>query len=123
MSQTITSVDTITSGGSQADIAFIFDDTGSMLEEIAAMQAGATQFATDVINAGIDSRFALVSFKDDQEIDLPFTSDVATFQTAVNNLVATGGDDEPENDLDACMLALNGLTYRSGRFGPWFPSG
>jgi VWFA-related protein len=101
-------------GGSMADIVFVFDDTGSMGDEIDAMKAGATDFAADVAAAGFDARFALVSFADDVDFDLDFTADVPTFQAAVNTLFASGGGDFPEASLDGVMFALNNLSYRPG---------
>ncbi|MCP4361194.1 MAG: VWA domain-containing protein, partial [Chloroflexi bacterium] len=114
ITQTITSVTPISGSTAGADIVFLFDDTGSMGTNIATMKAKATTFANDVVAAGIDARFGLVSFKDEPEIDLTLTDSIISFQSAVNNLTAMGGGDLPEDALDATVLALNNLTYRSG---------
>jgi VWFA-related protein len=112
--QTITSVTCAGTGGSVADIAICFDDTGSMGGEIGTMQAEATQFVRDIVGAGVDARFALVSFKDDETIRQDFTADSVAFQAAVNALVASGGGDTPETSFDAVMLAVTGLVWREG---------
>ncbi|MFC2085478.1 VWA domain-containing protein [Bacteroidota bacterium] len=114
VSQTITSVQPISSAGSSADIVFVFDETGSMGNEIAVMKSFASTFTTMISSNGIDARYALISFKDVEEMVQIFTSDALLFQNAVNYLVADGGGDLPEVSLDACMLAINGLTYRPG---------
>jgi VWFA-related protein len=111
--QTITSVTCAGTGGSVADIVICFDDTFSMNDEIGMMQTKATQFVNDIAAAGVDARFALISFKDTETIRQGFTANVATFQTAINSLVAAGGDDAPETSLDAVMLALT-LGWRPG---------
>jgi PKD repeat protein len=100
-------------GGSDAkiDIAFCFDDTGSMGDEIDAMKASVRDFADDIEAAGFDARYSLVSFKDDVELDQGFTSNVSTFKSAVDGLRAAGGRDIPEDNLDAIDRAL-GLSYR-----------
>ncbi|WP_460538648.1 vWA domain-containing protein [Haloplanus salinarum] len=114
---------TFNPGERQADIVFVFDDTGSMGDEISTLQSQITSFIDDVEAEGIDARYALVSFKDTVETDLDFTSDSDAIQTAVNGLFATGGDDFPEDNLDALGVATRNLspdsgtalsTYRSG---------
>jgi VWFA-related protein len=114
--QTITSVTCAGTAGSVADVVFIFDDTSSMSGQISTMKAKATQFASDIVAAGVDARFGLVSFGDKAEItfDLNLTSTVATFQAAVNGLVASGGGDFPESPLDAIMRAIRDMTWRAG---------
>jgi uncharacterized protein YdhG (YjbR/CyaY superfamily) len=115
--QTLLFAEPISTGtASVADILFVFDDTGSMGEEINAMKAEATSFANAVESAGIDARFGLVSFKDEAEVDLAFTSSAAAFQNAVDLLSPSGGGsgeiNVPEAGLDGIMLGLNTLSFR-----------
>ncbi|MFA9428380.1 hypothetical protein [Natronorubrum sp. A-ect3] len=96
------------------DIVFVFDDTGSMGDVIDGMQAAVTEFIDDLVDANVDGRFGLVSFKQDPDemvLDQELTRDADAVQDAVNGLVASGGGPIPENPLDAIDLAL-GLDYR-----------
>lgn len=92
---------------SKADVLVVFDDTGSMFDEITEMQNAVTNF-TDAMNAsGIDARYSLVSFKDVSEIDQNWTSNASEFKDAVDALSASGGGDTPEDNFDAIMLGEN----------------
>jgi hypothetical protein len=60
------------------------------------------QDLTDQINvAGLDTRYALVTFKDSASVKTNWTSDPEGFKNSVNALEAKLGDDEPEDALDA----------------------
>jgi len=109
----ITDVDFLGGGGSEPiDIAFVFDDTGSMGGEIDDMKANVRDFADNIESSGFDARYSLVSFKDDVEVDQGFTGDVDTFKSAVDALSASGGADIPEDNYDAIDTALD-LSYRA----------
>jgi len=95
-----------------ADIAFVFDDTGSMNDQITAMKAKVTQLTDDIEAAGIDARYSLISFKDSVETDLRFTEDAAALKSVVDQLEAAGGDDSPEVNFDALNQALS-LDFRT----------
>ena len=116
VTQTLTSVTCAASGGSVADIAIVFDDTGSMASQIGTMQAKATAFADAIVADGVDARFGLVSFADNTglDFDLDLTNDVPAFQRAVNALRAAGGGDTPEAALDGVMLAVTRMSWRAG---------
>ena len=111
--QVIDLVACLTSGWIEADIVVVFDDTGSMSDDIEAMKEAATRFANEILDAGADARFGLVSFKDTAEVDLLLTWDVAAFQAAVDALEASAGGDGPEVSLDAVMLALSSMSFRN----------
>ncbi|MFC3477065.1 VWA domain-containing protein [Halobacterium litoreum] len=101
--------------GSLADVVFVFDDTGSMGEEIAGAQAAITNFVDALTNdAGIDSRFALVSYKDTVELDQDFTDDQATIEAAIDDLSASGGSDGREDNFDALGVATRDIAADSG---------
>jgi predicted ribosomally synthesized peptide with SipW-like signal peptide len=101
--------------GSAADVVFVFDDTGSMGEEIAGAQAAITNFVDELVtDAGIDARFALVSYKDTTELDQDFTSDQATIEAAIDALGASGGSDGREDNFDALGVATRDIAADSG---------
>ncbi len=99
--QTIESV-AFESGGA-VDIVVVFDDTGSMFGPIDDLQDEVTGFTDDLEDEGVDARYALVSFKDNAEVDTDFT-DAANFKTAVDGLSASGGDDASEDNVDALAV-------------------
>lgn len=87
----------------KVDVMFVFDETGSMADEIAALLQKARKFADMIARSGIDYRLGLLSFSDRIEKKFPYTSDVELFKKNVSGLIAKGGDDEPENQLDAMI--------------------
>lgn len=93
----------------KADIVVAIDTTGSMSAAIADAQADATNICNDVKAQIPGARFAAVDFEDYPGMPLGgpgdvaytlltpgFVSDCATFQTAINTMVADGGGDGPE---------------------------
>jgi VWFA-related protein len=88
------------------DIVFVFDQTGSMQDEIDAVKENALMFADILRGSGMDYRLALVTFSDAIEKVRDFTSDVNLFKSWVSDISARGGGDEPENDLEALNKAL-----------------
>ncbi|KXB07653.1 hypothetical protein AKJ51_00455 [candidate division MSBL1 archaeon SCGC-AAA382A20] len=100
--------------GTSADIVFVFDDTGSMEEEIGGMKNALSSFVDKIENAGIDARYALVSFKDTVNLDQNFTDNKEVIQSAVNLLSASGGGDGREDDFDAIAAATRDKTPNTG---------
>jgi hypothetical protein len=106
-------------GAQGADLAIIFDTTGSMAGAIGDAKAQATELAETWLDFFRNGRVALVEYKDEGDpfvarIDIGLTSDVAAFQNAVNGLTASGGGDTPEAQLSGVMRALNGLDWADG---------
>jgi parallel beta-helix repeat (two copies) len=98
--------------GQSMDIAVVFDDTGSMGEEISAMKSK-VQGLTDQIKAsGMDARYSLVTFKDRASVKTPWTSDPKVFKNSVDALNAVGGGDAPEASLDAIESIIS-MGFRS----------
>jgi hypothetical protein len=97
----------------EADVMFVFDETGSMSEEIAGLIQRTRKFADTISRSGINYRLGLVSFSDAVEKKYDYTQDVEQFKKNVSALVASGGGDEPENQLDALMEASK-FSIRSG---------
>jgi hypothetical protein len=106
-------------GAKGADLAIVFDTTGSMSGAIADAKTQATQVAQRWLSFFKHGRVGLVEFKDQGDpfvarVDLGLTSDAAAFQTAVNGLTASGGGDTPEAQLSGVMTALDGMAWASG---------
>jgi len=91
------------SATNQADIVFILDVTGSMSNEIADVKNNIVEFADLLKKNGVDYRLGMVTFLDFVENKYNFTNNVATFKSYVEVQDAHGGDDEPENSLQALM--------------------
>jgi hypothetical protein len=109
--QTIEAVD-FESGG-LADSVVVFDDTGSLGGEINTLQDEVTGLTDDIESAGVDARYALVSFKDEVELDTDFT-DSSSFKTAVDGLSASGGGDFPEDNVDALAVGTGNAATDDG---------
>ncbi len=113
VAQVLDSVECSGSSEAAADVAFVFDDTGSMSSYIATLQEQATAFANSIVGENVDATFGLISFKDTPELKLQLTNDVASFQDAVNALYAEAGDDTPEVALDGVMMAITQMQWRA----------
>lgn len=96
---------------SSLDLVFIFDDTGSMSDEIDGAKRGITKLTNAVADRNIDAQYGLVSFKDDVEVDQRLTSDADQIKHKIDHLSASGGGDYPEANFDAIEEAL-GLNLR-----------
>ena len=103
--QRVTGLSSTAGSGTKVGIVFVFDDTGSMREEIAGMKSQASHFVSEVMTAGFSARFGLVTFKDDVTISLPLTENISDFQIAISELQHRGGGDNLEAALDAVMAA------------------
>jgi tetratricopeptide (TPR) repeat protein len=95
------------------DVMFVFDQTGSMSEEIAGLQQRARNFADTIARGGINYRLGLLSFSDSIEKKYDYSADVEQFKRNISALTASGGDDEPENQLDALVEAAE-MPSRAG---------
>lgn len=111
---TPTTVRRDTSGSASGiDIVFVLDVTGSMTAEINDVKNTIMAFADSMTGRGMAYRFGLVTFLDAVESVYPFTQSASTFKGYVSAQFAHGGDDAPENSLEALDTAR---TY------PWNPS-
>lgn len=104
-------IESIEASTSALDLAFIFDDTGSMNSEIDTAKRRVTNLTNEIEKRGIDARYALVSFKNDTQINVGFTADATKLKTKVETLRASGGGDAPECNFDAVETALS-LEFR-----------
>ena len=101
-------------GSQAADVVFVIDDTGSMGSWIDAAKRDVDRITDSLIENVTDVRFGLVSYKDVPfiDVDSPITANVAAFKAALNSLLASGGDDWPEDPDIALQTAAN-LTWRA----------
>jgi Mg-chelatase subunit ChlD len=98
----------------KADIAFVIDVTGSMDNEIAGVRDSVKAFADYLASLDTDIRVGGVPFRDDVGSPFDLTSDIDSFKTWVSGLTASGGDDTPENDLDAIVSAIENFAWLPG---------
>lgn len=89
------------------DLVIVFDDSGSMSEEIADLKAKVMELTDSIAAANIDCRYALISFRDEVTVRQGWTSDPLVMKQAIDTLDAAGGDDAPEANLDAIETALS----------------
>ncbi|MCP4250702.1 MAG: VWA domain-containing protein, partial [bacterium] len=85
-------------------IIFVIDDTGSMGGEIDAIKQGLLNFLARFDAASTDTRFQLITFKDDVSARAS-TTDLAAIQGQVSGLSASGGGDFPEASVEALWVA------------------
>ena len=108
---TVTPRGATTTSNKSADIVFVIDTTGSMSSYLTTMTNKAQDFADTITDSDIDFRLGYITFGDDIRKDegkeeyLKPTTDVATFKEAIGRLTAYGGDDGPENQIDALDYA------------------
>ncbi|MFH2048620.1 MAG: T9SS type A sorting domain-containing protein [bacterium] len=99
------------------DIVFVFDITGSMGEEITALQTNIQLFADSLVSVGTDFRIGLVTFDDNVYMynsgNLLPAESLYVFRNWVNSLNAFGGDDGPENAFGALEAATT-MNFRPG---------
>lgn len=105
----------------KGDIFFLVDTTGSMLTSINNVRTSLSGTIVPAVDAAIaDVVMGVGDFRDfpngvygdagdwPYELRQPVTSDIAAVQTALNNLTAGGGADEPEAMLEGLYGAVTG---------------
>ena len=111
-----------TAGGGSIDLAFVIDTTSSMADDIAAATAAANGILTDLQSRTTSLRVALVEYRDfgvfpgtitPTRLVVDFTESISTIQTALGNLVASGGAGPGEAVWSALTLAFS-LGWRPG---------
>jgi uncharacterized protein YegL len=88
------------------DLVLIIDDTGSMADAISNVQSGILDILALAEETCGSVQAGLITFKDDIEVDVPFTFDLSQVSSAINALGATGGSWEPEASDEALREAL-----------------
>jgi hypothetical protein len=100
------------------DVAFVFDTTGSMGDELAQLQNNVLFIASEIATwqNGVDVQYGLVAYKDQGDEYVTqvheFTSDAYLFQQSLLGLSAGGGGDTPEALTDGLDQALHQLKWR-----------
>ena len=98
----------------KADVVFVFDKTGSMDDEAAALKDEIKSVAADLESRGIDARYALIEYEDastteiidfDPESDgtQAFTSDTAALAGALEEFTTGGGTEDASNAIDEAL--------------------
>lgn len=93
--------------GQSLDLAVVFDDSGSMKQQIDATKSKINGLIKHLNVSGLDARYALVTFSDKVTIRANWTKNQNSIYRSINSLRAFGGDDEPEASLDAIEAALS----------------
>lgn len=97
----------------EVDVAFVFDATGSMGDELRYLQAEMKDVIARASEAtgGLKIRTGAVVYRDHNDAYVTrisrLTSDIATTQTFIDKQEAYGGGDYPEAVPEALMAALN----------------
>ncbi len=88
-----------------------------MLDEIAGVRNGFSQFVSDLNAAGADARYSVVLFGGEAELVLDLTGDATAAQNALNNIVIgskagfqNNHNVNPEASLEAIRMALGAAT-------------
>jgi uncharacterized protein YegL len=103
------------------DLVLVIDDTGSMGGAINNVKAEIVNILGLADSICGDVQAGLVTFKDDVEVDVPMTANLASVAAAVNALVATGGAQLPEASDEALreVVDLGGTSCTlTGDFDP-----
>jgi hypothetical protein len=107
----------------RADVVFLIDITGSMDQEIDAIQRDLRdQIAPGIQDAIPDSEIGVATLADFPEdrcgvegedspfrLVLPVTDDLASVQAAVNSISTSNGGDPPESQVEALFQTATGL--------------
>lgn len=103
----------VSTGTGAADITFLIDTSGSMSGEINAVQNGLQDFTNTLESQGVNVRYAVGTFADQQPYNLrqTYTSNLSQTQSTVN-AITTGG--VTERSFDAINNSIDDLNERAG---------
>lgn len=105
-----------------ADVVFVVDVSGSYGDDLTTFNDKADQILDAFAAFGNDSRYGLISYCDTaaeggaytHQLDQQLTSSRSDFKTQLSGLVAGGGGDEPEAQLDGLYYGTTNINWRSG---------
>ena len=94
--------------GHKVDLAIVFDTSGSMDNEIKALQLKVRDLISKINSSKLDAKYSLITFKADVEAaKVNWTNDTGYFIDAIEKLSASGGDSGPENSLSGIETVLS----------------
>lgn len=95
--------------GQEFDLAVVFDNTSSMDDEIRALKSKIKDLTQKIISSNLDARYSLITFNGaDIATEIPWTPDAKSFENAIGNLSAAGGDfNLPEYSLGGIERVLS----------------
>lgn len=94
--------------GQRLDLAIVFDTSGSMDNEIKALQLKVQDLISKINSSKLDARYSLITFRADVEATkVNWTSDSNYFINAIGKFSASGGDSGPENSLGGIETVLS----------------
>jgi len=102
------------------DIVFVIDSSGSMGGTISNVRAAVGGLITALNAAGYDYMLGAITYADGRNLwdfntglpGIQMTPNAATFQSRLAGVGAWGGDDSPEQSLDAIADAINRYEWR-----------
>ncbi len=103
----------------KADVVFVIDTTGSMLDKIQNVRNNIESFVAMLEENKVDVRLGLVEYRDIYEDGIGSTksydwyTSVDSFKSELASLGVDGGGDTPESVVDALYCARN-MKYRNG---------
>jgi Mg-chelatase subunit ChlD len=100
------------------DVLFLLDSTGSMSDEISALQSSILSIADQIdhLRSRPDLRFGLVTYRDRGDAyvvaKVDFTDHVRAFSDQLSQIRASGGGDYPESLNEALYTSIYDMDWR-----------
>ncbi|MEQ8821702.1 MAG: vWA domain-containing protein [Sumerlaeia bacterium] len=107
--QQVDSVICHSEGSPFADVVFLFDDSASMLDELAQLQAAMMSITATISGFYPQTRYGLMTYADGFLVVSEMTDDQQAFTDAVSTIVPEGAD---EPAFDGLISARNSFRFR-----------
>lgn len=104
-------VGTVSGASQKADVVFVFDKTGSMDTQAAALKEEVENVANELDSSGIDARYGLITYESASNtgVVVSLTDDTQALQDGLEFSTEGGTEDAS----DAINFALDEMNYRS----------